>query len=555
MASHNPNAQTFTFHHPELGYLTGLIQPDNVVQFRAIPYATIPGRFKRSILLNHLPAGNHDYTAHGYACPQIFPLRDADGGPFPGDPPSPPNDEFKCLILQLNIPLHALQSPGPGPKLPVLVYIHGGGFVLGKIDAQHSTALMVAQSIADARPVVSASIQYRLGALGYLHVPERRHANLALHDQRNALRWIQRFIRGFGGDSAATTLFGESAGSMSICCHMLSPPPPPGEGPLFNRVVLMSGILGPASVPTPVEDGERRFDVFLERLGIVERGVEGLKKARDADVEDIVRASAELGEEGGLWLSVRDDEFFGENAHLMEWDRVPELMGKCEWVSDVVLGCTSFEATTFASRYKHITAPAFLRSTTAQLGPAASSLIARTYAITPSMDQNLFQSSLLRWLGDALFDAPAHSLAAYLSTHTTKNVYRYVFDVRNPFPGHDLYMHPHHWVDIYFVFMAHAFRMPSQRLRHVSAQHARLWVAFANGRAPWARYVYSGDGDERVMVADDREGWVERAVQQVEKDLDWGWGRCEQLVKAWEGMRGRSWTWMDLECLRGVKGT
>lgn len=65
MASNDTDPQTFTFHHPELGSLTGLIQPDNVVQFRTVPYATIPARFKRSILLDSLPADKTVYTEHG----------------------------------------------------------------------------------------------------------------------------------------------------------------------------------------------------------------------------------------------------------------------------------------------------------------------------------------------------------------------------------------------------------------------------------------------------------------------------------------------------------
>ena len=85
--------------------------------------------------------------------------------------------------------------------------------MLGKIDEQHNTALMVEQSILDDQPVVSASIQYRVGALGYLHTPESGNANLALNDQRNALLWIQKYISGFGGDPDRVTLIGESAGA------------------------------------------------------------------------------------------------------------------------------------------------------------------------------------------------------------------------------------------------------------------------------------------------------------------------------------------------------
>lgn len=61
--------RTFTFQHPELGSLTGLVQPDDVVQFRAIPYATVPGRFKRSILRENLPEDKDTYTTYGYFGP------------------------------------------------------------------------------------------------------------------------------------------------------------------------------------------------------------------------------------------------------------------------------------------------------------------------------------------------------------------------------------------------------------------------------------------------------------------------------------------------------
>lgn len=57
---------TFTFHHPDLGPMTGILSPDNVVQFRAVPYATIPARFKQSILLDSVFQHSKDFTKHGY---------------------------------------------------------------------------------------------------------------------------------------------------------------------------------------------------------------------------------------------------------------------------------------------------------------------------------------------------------------------------------------------------------------------------------------------------------------------------------------------------------
>ena len=72
MASQYPENLTFTFEHPELGSLTGIITPENVVQFRAIPYATIPARFKRSVLLTDLSETGRDFTKPGFV--NSYPL-------------------------------------------------------------------------------------------------------------------------------------------------------------------------------------------------------------------------------------------------------------------------------------------------------------------------------------------------------------------------------------------------------------------------------------------------------------------------------------------------
>ncbi|KAF1832332.1 alpha/beta-hydrolase, partial [Decorospora gaudefroyi] len=500
MTSKPATHPTFTFHHAELGPMTGVVTPENVVQFRGVPFATIPARFKRSILLNSLPETNTDFTQFGCASPQTFTENDiTGGGPFPGEVFPPPADEFNCLNLQLNIPLVHLQSV-PSPKLPVLVYIHGGGFVLGKIDEQHNTALLVQQSLFDAQPIIAASIQYRLGALGYLHTSEPRNANLALNDQRNALLWIQRFVGGFGGDALSVTVFGESAGSMSICAHMLCSPP--ASGPLFQKVVLMSGVIGPATAPMSVQEAERMYEAFVEEVGVQERGEAGLRKLRELDLRTVMDASAKLSEDGMMWLSVQDQQWFGGPV---TWDRIPELMGKCEWVGEIVLGTTSFEGTMFLPRLTGITPHSFLTSISNQLCEHSAALVRQAYNITPSMDQNLFTTAALRWMGDVLFDAPTHSLAQYLTTHTTKKVYRYLFDIRNPFPGSALYQQPHHWVDIYFVFKTYQFRYPTQNLRALSTRHAQLWTSFASGDAPpWSAYRYTGRGDEVIMVADER---------------------------------------------------
>jgi hypothetical protein len=138
-----------------------------------------------------------------------------------------------------------------------------------------------------------------------------------------------------------------------------------------------------------------------------------------------------------------------------------------------------------------------------------------------------------------------------LSTHTNKKVYRYIFDVRNPFPSQPLYQQPHHWVDKYFVFKTLQFRFPTQKLKDISTKHAQRWIDFANGKKPWRQYTYSGDGEEVIMVADEREGWVERTVAENEKITELSWKRCELLVESWKDFKGKVFSPLDIEPLKG----
>lgn len=200
---------------------------------------------------------------------------------------------------------------------------------------------MVEQSLLDSEPVVSVTIQYRLGALGYLHIPEPGNANRALNDQRNALLWIQKFIGGFGGDHNRTTVFGESAGAISICSHMLSGPPP--SGPLFQRAIIMSGIIGPMVAPRSIADSSEIYKKFLQKVGIEDHTEHGLSKLREMDVNQIVEATAEMSGSGTMWLSVLDEDWYGESVSTMTWEKVPELIANCTWVDGIVLGTTGFE--------------------------------------------------------------------------------------------------------------------------------------------------------------------------------------------------------------------
>ncbi|KAM0542980.1 hypothetical protein ACHAPJ_012537 [Fusarium lateritium] len=123
-----------------------------------------------------------------------------------------------CLYLNIVRPSHTNE------KLPVLVWIHGGGLIDGSaVDQRYNLSFIVQQSKAIGKPIIGVSLNYRLGVLGFLNslgIADSGDTNIGLKDQRLALNWIQENIHGFGGDPTRVTIWGESAGAFSVGFHL-----------------------------------------------------------------------------------------------------------------------------------------------------------------------------------------------------------------------------------------------------------------------------------------------------------------------------------------------
>ncbi|XP_049648561.1 acetylcholinesterase [Accipiter gentilis] len=230
---------------------------DHVIAFLGIPYAEPP--------LGHLrfqpprPArswrGVLDASSHRHACYQAVDTM------FPGFGGSEmwnPNREMSedCLYLNIWVP-----APRPSTAVPVLVWIYGGGFYSGAA----SLDVYDGRYLAAAEGVVVVSMNYRVGALGFLALPGHPEApgNVGLLDQRLALRWVQSNIGAFGGDAGAVTLFGESAGAASVGLHLLSAT----SRPLFRRAVLQSGSPNGPWATVGAAEGRRRAATLGKLVG------------------------------------------------------------------------------------------------------------------------------------------------------------------------------------------------------------------------------------------------------------------------------------------------
>ncbi|XP_061683105.1 acetylcholinesterase-like [Syngnathoides biaculeatus] len=136
-----------------------------------------------------------------------------------------------CLYLNVWTPF---SKNSQSPLAPVLVWIYGGGFISGT----SSLDLYDGRYLSKVEGVVVVSMNYRLGPLGFLALPDDNiRGNAGLLDQRLALQWVANNIAAFGGNPSQVTIFGESAGSASVGFHLLSP----GSQDLFQRAVMQSG--------------------------------------------------------------------------------------------------------------------------------------------------------------------------------------------------------------------------------------------------------------------------------------------------------------------------
>jgi len=185
------------------------LQPSNLEFFGGIPYVEPPVdglRFSPPQLKYSLsPLRSFDASHFGNPCPQ---------------PQWHPNMSEDCLTLNVFRP----SGVDAGASLPVMLWIHGGGFLNGASSLYDGSPL-VKRSVDRGTPILFVSINYRIGPLGFPQGPEavkRGVLNLGLQDQRTALQWVQNNIASFGGDPDKVTVFGQSAGAASTSYHWIN---------------------------------------------------------------------------------------------------------------------------------------------------------------------------------------------------------------------------------------------------------------------------------------------------------------------------------------------
>jgi para-nitrobenzyl esterase len=449
-ATSPPDAIASTGERPRVelddGALEGTWVTGGVRAFLGIPFARPPiGPLRWQPPQPNEPwTGVRDASRFGDRCPQ----------PPSSDPLNVATED--CLYLNV-------WAPQTATKLPVMIWIHGGGNVNGS----SSELAYDGQYLAGQHGIVLVSVNYRLGVFGFFGAAElaaegERSGNQGMWDQQLAMQWVQQNIEQFGGDPNTVTIFGESAGSTDVCLHVAAPQ---SRG-LFHRAISESG--GCTTFRSGAATAQRTAARFATQLGC---SSDVLSCLRQKSVTELIDGASAFG--GGFGPFV-DGAFLPEQPRAL-FDRgdiakVPYILGSntdegSYWALDAT-GITSDEQ--------------YLQELGKRFTPPIEP-IAELYPRSRFADaKDPYQAAISRAWGDArlvcgTFDVGVRAAAAGMPVHM------YNFDI----PVDDV-IGAAHAAEIVFVFGTLANFNPNWSSEALAvSQHMRAyWTNFAKTGDP-----------------------------------------------------------------------
>lgn len=398
------------------------------------------------------------------------------------------NQSEDCLALNIWVPKRSNDE-----RLPVMVWIYGGGFYSGGI----SLAVYDGATLAAVENVIVVSINYRVSLFGFLALghPDAP-GNVGLLDQSLGLEWVFENIENFGGNADQITLFGESAGAASITYHMSSK----RSRPFFNRAILQSGsFLGPWAL-VETDEGIRRGLEMAQNVGCYDSSADlhGPPPTHD-EMGDVISclqnkdADALLDEEWVVltcwkfpFVPVVDGTFISESpaASLARHSLKP---------IDIMAGENTNEGSFFMvyslNAYSSVTESLLNRTifkkTIAEAFPELNSFShdAIEFMYTDWLDPEnevMLRDNCEHAIGDRAVKCAVHKFARYYA-EAGNSVYMYHFDQRagnNPWAE---WMGVMHGDEIMFLFgqPLHPELGYSEGDKEVSRKMMRLWANFA----------------------------------------------------------------------------
>jgi para-nitrobenzyl esterase len=460
------------------GRVSGVVA-GGIASFKGIPFAAPPvGALRWKAPQPVKPwTGVKRATAYAPSC-----VQDAMFSKMFGAPPASSED---CLYLNVWTPAKTAAA-----KLPVMVWIYGGAFVGGQTSIPTYDGARLAE-----KGVVLVSIAYRLGVFGFLAHPElsreskKGSGTYGIQDQIAALRWVKANIARFGGDPESVTIFGESAGGISVSMLAASP----AARGLFHRAISESGgNFGPprvtneggATVP-PLDVAEATGRTFLETLGVA--SIAAARKLPAAKVQAAVGG----GLTSAFWPVFDGDVLPGDQYALYEAKQFND--------TPILIGTNSDEGGLFV--LPGITPESFEKQIRAGYGARAEAILG-AYPHSTSAEAYKAAKDVFR---DSVFAWPTWAWAQLQSRHGAGKVYLYYFDHRTPQSP----LGAQHAAEIAYVFrnVTGPMRPEDSAMTELMSDY---WVNFAKtgdpnapGLPPWPAFT---PGEPTAMHFDGRPG-------------------------------------------------
>ncbi|HET6353549.1 carboxylesterase/lipase family protein [Streptomyces sp.] len=479
------------------GMVRGTTGPDGGRVFQGIPFAASPtGGLRWRPPMPPAPwSFVRDATAPASPCPQLPLTLLPDGGPvLPGESNRTGSTSEDCLYLNVWTPPRT-----SGRNLPVLVWLHGGGNAYGAGSDYNGAALA-------ARGLVVVTVNYRLGALGFLAHPalsaesaDRASGDYGLMDQQAALHWVRHNIGAFGGDRTRVTVGGQSAGSVDTCLHIASPT---AKG-LFHRAVQHSGtcVSEGALTPTTLAEAEKKGQSFASSLGCTDPSSVPTC-LRTAPTAELIRGGPGAA---SLWTANTGPSILPIPPHKA-WaegrvNAVPTLSGSTHdeyryftALNVDLLGGGPLTPQSYAAliRLQH---------------PARAAEILAAYPVSAYPSPNLAYSAIGT---DQHFACPARDDGRLYSGRVPVYAYEFNDPQAPPFiPAPHTPQGAFHASELAYLFPMDALPLPSSAQRRLSATMTAYWARFAatgNPNGPgaprWPRYT--ADHDRIQVLAPDR---------------------------------------------------
>ncbi|KAH8733103.1 Carboxylesterase [Phaeosphaeriaceae sp. PMI808] len=540
------SSSNYILQHPTL-HCSLLGKPSTTsVQFRNLKYASIPSRYKDSTPLDTLQpnkdTGIFNATTFGPSCPQkrgaqAFDLTLLGNVMLPheqGQGETEKMNEFECLHVNITVPKSVINAGRrKGQKLPVLIWIHGGGLRIGSNSwPQYDLQKWVDRSVEIGKPFVGVSMNYRLGIFGFLAAEEvGAMGNMGFKDQVLGFRWVKRHISGFGGDPDNVMAVGESAGGISLstllCANV-------GDEGLFEKVVIMSG---EATLRKPRNKWWHK-QAYLEQakyLGLLANETEHLKsKLLGTEAEELMEklplAEHNCAYIDGDWMKEDITPKILANGHRIEH--------KPSWCKEFVIGDTIHDGTILKARI--LANPQALDRLKAICSQHLTRQETRRLLAAYKLDSNLSpehkRDALLRLATDLRFyNMSRQAYKGWITSQPPKIASQYHFHVTNPFDG-DLKGLASHELDVAFLLQNFNDQLDACG-RRIARDMADYFIRFMDGE----RWAARGQ-----LVVFDQQGILHVGEEKYDQLYRQGCGevlggiagnRLWMVADEWQGVR------------------